>query len=197
MRARNFLSYLWTIFMIFIVLTWVLWFFGYDIRDIRNKIKEQYIEIKAKAALSAHLQPKTDSEINIDTSSQVSPTKDESVKKEKALINKCEDSFNNCAWIANQKFGFTVSIIKSQYFKDRNGMDEFVEVWGGDSPTKLEDPLSYASVLYKIKWKVDDNLPIVLMATKIEKEDIHLPTTVICNKDGELIEYSKKVLSCG
>ena len=157
--------------MIFIVLTWVLWFFGYDIRDIRYKIKDEFSDIKART--ETQIQPQTNTESKIDTQNQPSPAKQDE------LINKCMKSFENCKDIATQKYDMSISLLKVEKFEEKSKANEFYKTWEG---------LLFLESIVPI-----DDLPTVLFATQVRDSQGALPHIFICNKEGDLINLSKIV----
>ncbi len=185
MRARNFLSYLWTIFMIFIVLTWLLWFFGYDIRDLKYKVKDIFSNLKSNIELSKDSQQLNSANNNVNQLN---------ANKEDSLISKCRQSFESCKDIATQKYDMSISLLKVEKFEEKIKAEEFYETWKSPLQMGLETELKFYS---NYNTPIESNFPVVLFASKVRGSQGALPTVLICNKEGDLVKFSKQQLLCG
>ncbi len=163
--------------MIFIVLTWVLWFFEYDIRNIKYIIKDKFSNIKART--ETYIQPKANTESNINTQTQSSPAKQDE------LITKCMKSFDECKDISTQKYDVSITLIKAQEFNNIDEADKFYNTWRGPGPSNNFHDNA-----------IENFFPIVLLATRIRNKEETLPLVVTCNKDG-MTKVSKLLLQCG
>ena len=163
------LKILWVALTIFIVLTWVLWFFEIDIRDIKKEIP-QILSLPSQEVYAQDLKQ---------TSSP--------------LVSSCMESFNECKSISQKKYDTSISIIKTEEFDYYDEADDFYRTWSNGLIT-LEALLTIDG-RYNFMTK-EDALPIVLVAAKIKAEDNSSPVVFVCDNSGELIKISKQSMGC-
>lgn len=172
--------------MILIVLTWVLWFFGYDIRDLKYKAKDMFSDLKSDIALSKDIQQLNSANNSLDQLN---------ANKEDSLIVKCRQSFESCKDIATQKYDMSISLLKVEKFEEKGKAEEYYQTWKGPLQVGLESELK----IYNDYWSapIENIFPLVLFASKVRGNQGVLPTVLICNKDGDLVKSSKQQLLCG
>lgn len=105
---------LWTIFVVFMILTWVLWFFGYDIRDVKYKVKDAFTDINART-----------------NAGQLSSSSQNNDAKEDTLITKCIQSFDSCKDIATKKYDQSITLIEVEKFETKDKANDFFNTWSG------------------------------------------------------------------
>lgn len=190
----NFLNYIWTIFTILVVLTWILWFFGYDIRDVKSQIKDSFTNVKDDIELDSNSQQK----------SSVMPSSQITTPQEDELITKCKASYETCKEVSTQKYGLSISLIKSEKFEDYEKASEFYNTWKGLLQGKLVFQLCSTSFAddsgcwnyQEDKTPIEDFFPIVLFAITTKGPQGQLPVVLVCDSQGSLIEESKNQLLC-
>ena len=186
MIRKSFWGWFWTIFTIFVIMTWVLWFFGIDIRDIKYRVKYAFSDVKANSEIQLNTQ-KTSS------GAEVQPQK--VANKEDELITKCKQSYEFCKEISTQKYDMSISLLKVEKFEEKVKAEEFYETWKGPLQIGLETELK----LYNDYWNtpIESIFPLVLFASKVRGSQGALPVVLICSKEGELVKSSKGQLLCG
>jgi hypothetical protein len=100
--------------------------------------------------------------------------------EEKTLIDLCKDDLEYWADISKQKYGTSYSILKTGEFEDINSAKDFADIW---SNALWKNPDLYNQ---------DFDFPIVLIAIKFKGPGGELPIVLTCNKDGNLMTFSKK-----
>lgn len=102
--------------------------------------------------------------------------------KEDQLMIDCKNSFKECRSIGIKKYGWSISLSKTEKFHGKKTAEEFYNTW---------------SSLFGIEQELELDYPIVLFAFSIKGGiySIKLPDIAIC-EDGELTESSKMRLGC-
>ncbi len=171
----------WTIVTVLIVLTWVLWFFGVDVRDVKYIVKDELADIRANAP--SNFQVQSPSVISS------SPTQE----KEDELIEGCKQNYELCKEVATKKYDISISLLEAEKFSQVSEAEEFYDTWKGQQAgLDVEWGLSHGFGML-----TENNFPLVLLATKVRGPQGSLPLVVICDKTGQLIDSSKNQLSCG
>lgn len=157
--------------------------FSNQINDFINNIKNSFSEN------TANLQSinKIPQDTQLNSNSLTNP--------EQELITKCQNSFNTCKDISEQKWGLALSIIKIQAFSEEsiNNAEEFFKTWKGFGISQYSLPVALEIPQGK---QIKDMFPLVLIAIKLEKEGGQLPLVLICNKEGNLNPLSRAELAC-
>jgi hypothetical protein len=112
--------------------------------------------------------------------------------EEDSLITQCKENLEECKDIANQKWGTSISTIKVERFENLSEAKVFYTTWNAVR-RDLRDIL-YINTPYGVP--VEDNFPLVLFAIKIKGTGGQVPAVIICNKNGEIADFEKYVLSC-
>lgn len=112
---------------------------------------------------------------------------------EDPLITKCKASYNSCKDVSTQKYDLSISLIKTEKFEDKSKAQEFYNTWKGPLQMGLDTELT----LFDYNKKVEDFIPLVLFATKVRGPEGQIPVVLICDKNGDLIKFSKSALLCG
>jgi len=181
MRKKSFWEWFWIIFTIFVIMTWVLWFFEIDIRDVKYKVNDAFSDMK------------TNSEIQSNTQSGTEVESQKIVTKENELITKCKQSYETCKDISTQKYDMSISLLKVEKFEDKDDAMEFYNTWKSPLQAGLDTELR----LYDFNTPIEDYFPVVLFASKVRGSEGALPVVLICFKEGELAKSSKGQLLCG
>lgn len=171
MKKAFFGQSIWTIITALIILTWVLWFFRIDVRDFPSAIGTSLTDFNAKAELDSH-------------SSQVGET------QEDALIKSCRASYDECVYVATQKYGISVSLIKAEKFEEMTAARAFYKTWGSQLQFQISDSGIQGYGLYGVEF------PVVLFALSARGIGGQQPAVLVCNKDGILTSESKQQLNC-
>lgn len=156
-------------------MTWVLWFFRIDVRNIPSTIGDSFTDFKAKAELN-------------------SPSSQAGAVQEGALIKNCRLSYDECVYVATQKFDWSVTLIKAEKFEEITKANEFYKTWASLQLVTRGFNLSNLSV-------EELEFPVVLFAVKLKGKIFEpvgqLTVVLICDKSGRLTNSSKIELSCG
>ncbi len=112
------------------------------------------------------------------------------------LINKCKDSFNECKRISEAKYDVSIQIIQVEKFDNITQATEFFNTWGGSGLFNFIT-LEYMVLGPFSKEKIEDHMPLVLLAYRIIGPEGQLPGVVVCGNDTKLTSYSKQSLLCG
>lgn len=109
-----------------------------------------------------------------------------SPQEQDTLTNSCLDSYQACKYIAENKFGISIKLIEYQKFTDLESATSFINTWKNPLVNVAIDPLPE-----------EKDLPVVVFATRQEKDGEVLPTVFVCNNNGELIQSLTKNMLCG
>jgi len=112
---------------------------------------------------------------------------------EDSLITKCKASYNSCKDVSTQKYDLSISLIKTEKFEDKSKAQEFYNTWKGPLQMGIDTELT----LFDFDKKVEDYLPLVLFAIKVRGPEGQVPVVLICDKNGDLVKFSKSALLCG
>ena len=117
--------------------------------------------------------------------------KSNSITKD-SLMLQCENSFNECKDIAERKYDLSISLIEKEKFEDSEKAQEFYKTWEGFNQLDL----LYSITKSYREEELDNEMPIVIFAIKINTKEIQRPLVIVCNKNGSLTGSSKYELSC-
>jgi len=159
--------------MVIIVITWVLWFFNIDIRNLKYAVKDKIDSMESTSVETKNTQ----------TTANV----------EDELITKCTNSYNDCVNILTKKYDTPVTVLKKEKFSNKDDASNFYNTWKGLAQTNLI--LEYG--LLEGGNNIDNDFPMVLFALKLRGAGGSIPMVIMCNKNGELLKSSKMSLACG
>ena len=120
--------------------------------------------------------------------SPVSTTKD-------ALTEKCVESFEQCKQVYEKKYEISMSIVGVNKVHNLSAGNDFYNTWKASTQMGLES--EYNSNLPVGERLNDTNFPLVLFAITLRGKEGLAPYVAVCDNQGNLIQYSKTVLSCG
>ena len=174
--------------MVIVVITWVLWFFNIDVRNLKYAVKDKIDSMGATSVETKNPQTATSAETkNTQTTANV----------EDELITKCTNSYNDCVNILTKKYDTSVTILKKEKFSNKDGASDFYNTWKGLSQADLTT--DYTS--FSGNKAIDNEFPIVLFAVKVRnfwgQAGTVAPLVLMCDKNGELLRISKMLMQCG
>ena len=111
-----------------------------------------------------------------------------------SLVSKCTSSFNECKEISELKSNNKISSLKVSKFEEISKAREFYKTWSDVFLASYG--LDYAFV-FSPNSEIEDSFPLVLFAVKVDyPQQGQIPYVLVCDKEGNLIEFSRLVLSC-
>ena len=114
---------------------------------------------------------------------------------EDSLTAKCLTSFNQCKQVYEKKYEISMSVVEAKKVLNLSAGNDFYNTWKGINQTGLESEYNYN---LGVGEKLDESsFPIVLFAITLRGKEGLVPYVAVCNKEGNLIQYSKTILSCG
>jgi len=112
---------------------------------------------------------------------------------EEPLITKCKTSYNFCENVFEEKFGLSASLIKYQKFDNSQEANKFYSIWKGPMQFGIEYEIGFPY----LGTLIEDSLPLTLFAIKTTDGQTTAPAVLICDKNGDLIQFSKNIMVCG
>jgi len=110
-----------------------------------------------------------------------------------SLVSSCIKDYNECVSISEAKYDISFSLIKAERFEDMSKAEEFYNTWKGFLQFDLKSDLMGWDYYEKDS---EDYLPMVLIASTMKGPGGQLPSVIICDKNGDLIQTSKSNLLC-
>lgn len=169
-KNNGFWHYFWIMFTIFMILTWALWFFDIDIKDISV----------TKPVVSNSLQK---AEKSLYESKEIlnKPIKEPEKPSGETL---CKQDFNKYASITESKYGTFVkfNLIKLEVVNNSQEYEEFFTLYKNPYSQK-EGVSSYPAIVLATRADYDSGV-----------EKYSLPYVLMCGSDGELTEGSRQLM---
>ena len=112
-----------------------------------------------------------------------------------ALTEKCVESFEQCKQVYEKKYEISMSIVEAKRVDNLSAGNDFYNTWKGLTQIGLES--EYNSTLDPGEKLKESDFPLVLFAITFRGKEGLVPYVVVCDNQGNLIQYSKTILSCG
>ncbi len=111
------------------------------------------------------------------------------------LTETCVQSLEQCKAVYETKYEISMSLVEAKKVYNLSAGNDFYNTWKASTQVGLE--LEYNPNLSVGEKLNDSDFPLVLFAITLRGKEGLAPYVAVCNNQGNLIQYSKTILSCG